>query len=171
VSGSPPKPVTEFWRGDLDLHMRYVHGCRLVPGAPDGQQERHFRFPNTLQDWSRFAQSLDQDCQVALEVTGGAFEIFDLLCPSHAGKILLASPTELRRLGSGRHTDHVDARRLARMHNTVPLGEFYRRNAKRIGHNKAIIALARKLLIVAWRRLLTGEAYRAVNPKALARRQ
>ena len=339
----------------LDLHMRYVHGCRLVPGAPDGQQERHFRFPNTLQDWWRFAQSLDQDCQVALEATGSAFEIFDLLCSSRAGKILVANPTELRRLGSGRHTDQVDARRLARMlavgtlpevwvppqeirhvrrllryrerlvcmrtrlinqgkavlhrhghflrdgadllrglsreelaalpevdqailgsvirqitilqeeideieawiarlvagepgvqllltitgiglvsaatiwayvgdprrfrnpkqvtryagldpsihqsgeqhrqgriskngspllrrtlveaanvlsmHDTGPLGEFYRRKAKRIGHNKAIIALARKLLIVAWRMLLTGEVYRAVNPRALARKQ
>jgi len=65
----------------------------------------------------------------------------------------------------------VEAANVLSMHDTGPLGEFYHRKTKRIGHNKAIIVLARKLLIVAWRMLLTGEVYGAVNPKALARKQ
>jgi transposase len=51
-----------------------------------------------------------------------------------------------------------------------PLGHFYRRKKAQIGHKKAVIALARKLLIVAWRMLLTGEAYRAIKPAAVARK-
>src|SRR5205807_3668884 len=35
---------------------------------------------------------------------------------------------------------------------------------------KAIVALARKLLIVAWRMLLTGEVYRAVRTTMVARK-
>lgn len=49
-----------------------------------------------------------------MEVTGNAFQAYDLLSP-HAEKVLLANPIELKRLGSGRHTDRVDAARLAKM--------------------------------------------------------
>lgn len=98
----------------LDLHKRYVHGCRWHPGAPVDQQEKHFRFPNTPQHWSRFVDGLDQTCWVALEVTGSAFEVHDMLS-ARAGKVLLANPLALKRLASGRHTDRVDAVRLAQM--------------------------------------------------------
>jgi hypothetical protein len=50
------------------------------------------------------------------------------------------------------------------------LGQFYRRKKRQIGHKKATIALARKLLIVAWRMLLTGEVYRGLNARTLARK-
>src|SRR5690606_19075718 len=30
----------------LDVHKRYVHACEFRPDRPEGQQERHFRFPN-----------------------------------------------------------------------------------------------------------------------------
>jgi transposase len=51
---------------------------------------------------------------VAIEVTGNAFEIYDSLLP-YAGKVVVANPLEMRRLRSGRHTDKVDASRLAKM--------------------------------------------------------
>jgi len=57
---------------------------------------------------------LDRTCWVALEVTGSAFEVHDVLSP-HVGRLLLANPVDLKRLGSGRHTDRVDAARLAKM--------------------------------------------------------
>ncbi|MBX6351036.1 MAG: IS110 family transposase, partial [Clostridia bacterium] len=98
----------------LDLHKAYVHGCEFRPELSEGQQERHFRFPNTPEAWAAFCGQLDPDTRVALEVTGSAFEVHDLLSP-HAGKVLVANATELRRLGSGRHTDRVDAARLAKM--------------------------------------------------------
>lgn len=95
----------------LDLHRRYVHGCEWVP---ETQQERHFQFPNTSDGWSQFVTMLDSDCWVAMEVTGNAFQVYDRLS-SHAAKVLLANPVELKRLGSGRHTDRADAARLAKM--------------------------------------------------------
>ncbi len=42
----------------------------------------------------------------------------------------------------------------------VKLGQFYRRNSLQFGARKAVVALARKLVVVAWRMLLTGEFYR-----------
>jgi len=98
----------------LDVHQRYVHVCEFRPELPEGQQERHFRFPNTPEAWTAFAAELDREAVVALEVTGNAFEVHDILLP-HAGKVLVANPVELKRLGSGRHTDRVDAARLAKM--------------------------------------------------------
>lgn len=96
----------------LDLHKEYVHGYEWTPGKGKG---RHFRFPNTPQSWECFiSQHIDSDCTVALEVTGNALQVYDWLQP-HAGQVLLANPVELKRLGSGRHTDRVDAERLAKM--------------------------------------------------------
>lgn len=98
----------------LDLHARYIHGCEWTPEAATGHKERHFRFPNTPEGWAQLLPQLDRTCWVALEVTGSAFEVHDMLSP-HVGQVLLANPVELKRLGSGRHTDRVDAVRLAKM--------------------------------------------------------
>jgi len=98
----------------LDVHKNYIHACEFFPGQPEGKQERHFRFPNTSQGWSAFIGQLDPDTRVALEVTGSAFEIYDTLFP-HAGQVFVANALELKRMGSGRHTDRADASRLARM--------------------------------------------------------
>ena len=51
-----------------------------------------------------------------------------------------------------------------------PLGQFHARKAPEIGPRKAIIALARTLLIVAWRMLLTDEVYRAARATTVARK-
>lgn len=37
------------------------------------------------------------------------------------------------------------------------LGKFFRRKAKQLGRKRAVIATARKLLIIAWRMLLTSQ--------------
>lgn len=50
------------------------------------------------------------------------------------------------------------------------LGQFYARKARLVGPRKAIIALARKLLIVAWRMLQTGEVYRAARATTVTRK-
>jgi len=98
----------------LDLHARYIHGCEWNPEADDGQKERHFRFPNTPDGWAQLLPQLDRTCWVALEVTGSAFEVHDVLSV-HVDRVLLANPIDLKRFGSGRHTDRVDAARLAKM--------------------------------------------------------
>jgi transposase len=51
-----------------------------------------------------------------------------------------------------------------------PLGQFYARKAQEVGSHKAIIALARKLLIVAWRMLQTGEVYQAARTTTVTRK-
>ncbi|HXX39685.1 MAG TPA: IS110 family transposase [bacterium] len=97
----------------LDLHKMYVHGCEWTPTAPDRHKARHFRFPNTEAGWASLLNEVDCTCLVALEVTGSAFEAYDRLSP-HVGRVLLANARELKRLGSKRHSDRVDAARLAK---------------------------------------------------------
>lgn len=102
--------MARYW--GIDLHKEYVHACEWDPVS---RQKRHFRFPNSRAGWARFIdQHLGPDCQVAIEVTGNAFEVHDWLSP-HVEQVLLANPNELKRLGSRRHTDRVDAERLAKM--------------------------------------------------------
>ena len=98
----------------LDLHARYIHGCEWTPEADDGHKERHFRFPNTPDGWAQLLPQLDRTCWVALEVTGNAFEVHDVLS-AHVDRVLLANPIDLKRFGSDRHTDRVDAARLAKL--------------------------------------------------------
>ena len=70
----------------LDVHQRYVHVCEFRPELPEGQQERHFRFPNTPEAWTAFAAELDREAVVALEVTGNAswVNVEQGLTPCHA---------------------------------------------------------------------------------------
>ena len=98
----------------LDLHKMYIHGCEWTPTAPEPQKVRHFRFPNTHAGWTWLLNQVDRTCWVALEVTGSSFEAYDRLSP-HVDRVLLANPRELRRLGARRHTDRVDAARLAKV--------------------------------------------------------
>jgi transposase len=92
----------------------YIHGCEWIPTAPDKEKAKHFRFPNTPAGWTWLLNQVDRTCRVALEVTGSAFEAYDRLSP-HVERVLLANPRELKRLGARRHTDRVDAARLARV--------------------------------------------------------
>lgn len=95
----------------LDLHKGYVHGYVWEPN----KEGRHFRFPNSSEGWSSFVEKrLRPTDWVAMEMTGNAFQAYDMISP-HADKVLLANSNELKRLGSGRHTDKVDAKRLAQM--------------------------------------------------------
>ena len=98
----------------LDLHSRYVHGCEWNSEASGKHRERHFRFETTPEGWAQLLAELDAECHIAFEVTGDAFEVHDRLAP-HVAEVLLANPLELKRLGSGRHTDRTDAARLAKM--------------------------------------------------------
>jgi transposase len=56
----------------------------------------------------------------------------------------------------------IEAAHSIARHDHGPLGAFYRRKVGQLGYPQAIVALARKLLIIAWRILVTGEPYRSV---------
>ncbi|HHY35747.1 MAG TPA: IS110 family transposase [Firmicutes bacterium] len=102
----------------LDLHKDYIHGCEWI--SHEGR-EKHFRLKNNRDAWANLAKMLGPDCEVAVEVTGNTFELYDALSP-HCARMVLANPSALRRFGSGQHTDRVDAARLAKMMamNAVP---------------------------------------------------
>ncbi|MGC9371661.1 MAG: IS110 family transposase, partial [Paracoccaceae bacterium] len=46
-----------------------------------------------------------------------------------------------------------------------PLGHFFRRLAKKKNRNVAVVAAARKLAVIAWQMLVTGEPYRYAIPR------
>lgn len=54
----------------------------------------------------------------------------------------------------------IEAAQVVARYDRGKLGQFYRRKSLQIGARKAVVALARKLAVVAWRMLLTGELYR-----------
>jgi transposase len=49
-----------------------------------------------------------------------------------------------------------------------PLGCFFRRLAKKKNRNVAVVAAARKLVVIAWHMLTTGQPYRYAVPKSTA---
>lgn len=48
-----------------------------------------------------------------------------------------------------------------------PLGAFFRRVAKRRGYNVAVVATARKLVVIAWHMLKANEPYRYAQPQTV----
>lgn len=54
--------------------------------------------------------------------------------------------------------------------NPGPLGHFFRRLAKRKPYNVAVVAVAHKLVLLAWHLLTKGEPYRYAVPKATERK-
>jgi transposase len=95
----------------LDLHKAYIYGGEWEPEA---KKVRHFRVPNTREGWEELRKRLDRNSHIAVEATGNVFELYDFLRPDVAD-IVVANPLELKRLGSGRHTDRVDVDRLVHM--------------------------------------------------------
>ena len=61
---------------------------------------------------------------MALEATGSAFALYYRIAP-HVRRVVVANPLEMRRLGSGRHTDRLDAERLVAMHLVGALKEVW----------------------------------------------
>jgi hypothetical protein len=47
-----------------------------------------------------------------------------------------------------------------------PLGHFFRRLARKKNRNVAVVAAARKLAVIAWRMLVSGEPYRYAIPRS-----
>ena len=131
----------------LDVHHRYVHAYAWHAG-----QGRHFRFANTPAGHA-FLSTLTAEDEAALEATGRAFALYDRIAP-HVRRVVVANPLAMRRLGSGRHTDRVDAERLAVM---LLLGTL-----KAVWVPPAPIAELRRLL--RYRERIQSAITRLVNP-------
>jgi transposase len=96
----------------------------------------------------------------------------------HAASYLGLVPTTYQ---SGKHCYHgpitkqghrharallVQAAQHVRTH-PGPLGTFFRRVAKRRGYNVAVVATARKLVVIAWHMLKANEPYRYAQPQTV----
>ncbi len=73
---------------------------------------------------------------------------------NHRGRISKNGAADLRRV-------LVQAAYQVAIHDLGSLGAFFRRKQEHLGRKRAVIATARKLLIVAWKIMLTGEPYRS----------
>lgn len=94
----------------IDIHRDFME----VAIAEEGQLRgcpRVAMDPETLQ---MFAESLGAEDQVALEVSGNAWEVVRIIRP-HVGRIVAASPTDTGMRQARAKTDRLDARALARL--------------------------------------------------------
>lgn len=95
----------------LDVHKSYCEGAELLPD----NTIRRFRFPNERKEWKRFAKELDGNCKVALEATGNAAMIHDILSRRGA-QVAVVNPIRTRAIAEARiKTDKVDAEILVRL--------------------------------------------------------
>ena len=94
----------------LDVHLDFCE----VAIAEDGAVRSAGRLETTPERLELFAQSLGADDQVALEVTGNAWEIARILEP-HVKRVIVVSPDDTGIRQARAKTDRLDARTLAKL--------------------------------------------------------
>lgn len=92
----------------LDIHRDFLE-VAIAEGGEIRSCPRVAMDPASLE---LFAQSLGADDQVALEVSGNAWEVVRLIRP-HVARIVAASPTDTGMRQARAKTDRLDARALA----------------------------------------------------------
>jgi transposase len=94
----------------LDVHRDFCE----VAIAEDGAVRSAGRIETSPERLELFAQSLGADDRVALEVTGGAWEIARILEP-HVERVVVVSPDDTGIRRARAKTDRLDARTLAKL--------------------------------------------------------
>ncbi len=94
----------------LDVHRDFCEVAIVESGALRSAG----RIATTPEQLELFAQSLARTDRVALEVTGGAWEIARILEP-HVARVVLVSPADTGIRQARAKTDRLDARTLARL--------------------------------------------------------
>ncbi|MBC7343099.1 MAG: IS110 family transposase, partial [Clostridia bacterium] len=95
----------------LDVHKVTCEGAELLPG----NSIRRFHFRNEKKEWKRFAKELDGNCKVALEATGNASMIYDILT-ARGAQVVVVNPIKTRAIAEARiKTNKVDAEILVRL--------------------------------------------------------
>ena len=94
----------------MDVHRDFCE----VALAQDGEIRSAGRIATTPAALKLFAQSLGPQDRVALEVTGGAWEIARILEP-HVARVIVVSPGDTTIRQARAKTDRLDARALARL--------------------------------------------------------
>jgi hypothetical protein len=94
----------------IDIHRDFME-VAIAEGGEIRSGPRVAMDPESLE---LFAASLDRGDQVALEVSGNAWEVVRILRP-HVGRLVAASPTDTGMRQARAKTDRLDARALARL--------------------------------------------------------
>ncbi len=94
----------------LDIHRDFME-VALAEGGELRSGRRVAMDPESLE---LFAQSLAPDDQVALEVSGNAWEVVRIIRP-HVAKVIAASAADIPLRSARAKTDRLDARSLARL--------------------------------------------------------
>lgn len=95
----------------LDVHQSFCE----VAICEGGKVRNAGRVPTTRAKLELFAQSLDPHDQVAMESTGPAMEIAQILAP-HVARVVVANAQDVRAISHARvKSDRFDARTLARL--------------------------------------------------------
>jgi transposase len=94
----------------LDVHLEFCE-VAIVEG---GEVRSAGRIETKPEQIELFAGSLGAEDRVALEVSGGAWEIKRLIEP-HVAEVIVVSPTDTGIRGARAKTDRLDARALARL--------------------------------------------------------
>ncbi len=94
----------------IDIHRDFME----VAIAEEGQLRGCPRVAMDPETLRLFAESLGATDQVALEVSGNAWEVVRIIRP-HVGRVVAASPTDTGMRSARAKTDRLDARALARL--------------------------------------------------------
>jgi transposase len=94
----------------LDVHRDF---CEVAIGSDDGVRAAG-RIKTAPDELELFAQSLDPHDHVALEVTGGAWEIARIL-ERHVARVIVVSPSDTGIRQARAKTDRLDARALCEL--------------------------------------------------------
>jgi transposase len=94
----------------LDVHRDF---CEVAIGDEDGVRAAG-RIKTTTDELELFAESLDVHDHVALEVTGGAWEIARIIEPRVA-RVIVVSPSDTGIRQARAKTDRLDARALCEL--------------------------------------------------------
>jgi transposase len=94
----------------LDVHRDF---CEVAIGDENGVRAAG-RIKTSPDELELFAQSLDVHDHVALEVTGGAWEIARIIEP-HVARVIVVSPSDTGIRQARAKTDRLDARALAEL--------------------------------------------------------
>jgi transposase len=94
----------------LDIHRDFCE----VAIAEAGEIRSPGRVEMTTEALELFAASLGRDDQVALEVSGNAWEVARIIRP-HVARVVVASPADTGIRGARAKTDRLDARALAKL--------------------------------------------------------
>jgi transposase len=94
----------------LDVHRDFC----VIAICEDGVVRPAGRVPSTPEAIKTLAESLESSDRVALEVTGSAWEVAQILEP-HVERVIVVSPDDTGIVQARAKTDRLDARALARL--------------------------------------------------------